>query len=160
MAAIARSFRRRRARSGGRSRRSTRKDETANSGCDRTRYRGRRRCGGLVQVAAAPECSAPRHRAGQRTSAIDYQAVIAYKRWILETPWSNFHAGACDNLRPAYGQFCGRHWLEDYALFRALRASQIRRQLHGQAKLGYRRASRSAFTTWRSAVLNPSVKRS
>ena len=104
----------------------------------------------------------PRRRAGQRTSAIDYQAVIAFKRRILETPWSNFHAGACGDLRPAYGQFCNtrRHWLEDYALFRALKASQIRRQLHGQAKLGYRRASRSAFTTWRSAVLNPSVKRS
>jgi hypothetical protein len=92
-----------------------------------------RRCGSLVLVAAAPECSAPRHRAGQRTSAIDYQAVIAYKRWILETPWSNFHAGACGDLRPAYGQFCNtrRHWLEDYALFRARKASQIRRQLRG-----------------------------
>ena len=80
----------------------------------------------------------PRRRAGQRTSAIDYQAVIAFKRRILETPWSNFHAGACGDLRPAYGQFCNtrRHWLEDYALFRALKASQIRRQLHGPGQAG------------------------
>src|SRR5271166_1446925 len=57
-------------------------------------------------------------------SAIDYQAVIAFKRRILEAAWSNFRAGACGDLRPAYEQFCNthRHWLEDYALFRALKA--------------------------------------
>jgi hypothetical protein len=49
----------RRARSGGRLRKSTRKDETANSGCERTRYRGGRRCGSLALMAAALECSAP-----------------------------------------------------------------------------------------------------
>jgi 4-alpha-glucanotransferase len=56
-------------------------------------------------------------------STIDYGAVIPFKRRILETAWSNFRAGARDDLRSAYEQFCNRHWrwLEDYALFRALR---------------------------------------
>ena len=57
-------------------------------------------------------------------AAIDYGAVIPFKRRILETAWGNFGAGARDDLRPAYEQFCNlhRHWLEDYALFRALKA--------------------------------------
>jgi 4-alpha-glucanotransferase len=57
-------------------------------------------------------------------STIDYGAVIPFKRGILETAWRNFRAGARDDLRPAYEQFCDRHrrWLEDYALFRALKA--------------------------------------
>jgi 4-alpha-glucanotransferase len=56
-------------------------------------------------------------------SAIDYSTVIPFKRRILETAWSNFRAGARTDLRSAYEQFCDvhRHWLEDYALFRALK---------------------------------------
>ena len=54
---------------------------------------------------------------------IDYNAVISFKHRLLETAWSNFSAGARTDLRPAYEQF--RHdqgqWLEDYALFRALK---------------------------------------
>ncbi len=56
--------------------------------------------------------------------AIDYGAVIPFKRRILETAWGNFCGGACRDLRAAYEQFCDihGHWLEDYALFRALKA--------------------------------------
>ena len=56
--------------------------------------------------------------------AIDYGAVIPFKRRILETAWGNFCGGACRDLRAAYEQFCDTHghWLEDYALFRALKA--------------------------------------
>ena len=56
--------------------------------------------------------------------AIDYGAVIPFKRRILETAWDNFRAGAHEDPRPAYEQFCNihRHWLEDYALLRALKA--------------------------------------
>src|ERR1700757_3021175 len=55
---------------------------------------------------------------------IDYDAAIRFKCRILELAWNNFGAGACAELRPAYVQFCTRHrdWLEDYALFRALKA--------------------------------------
>jgi 4-alpha-glucanotransferase len=56
--------------------------------------------------------------------AIDYDVVIPFKRRILEAAWGNFRAGARGDLRPAYEQFCNIHrpWLEDYALFRALKA--------------------------------------
>src|SRR5260221_6235823 len=56
-------------------------------------------------------------------TAIDYDTVIPFKRRLLETAWSAFRAGARVDLQPAYEQFCDihRHWLEDYALFRALK---------------------------------------
>ena len=49
---------------------------------------------------------------------------IPFKHRLLETAWTNFRAGARPDLRPAYEQFCHdqAHWLEDYALFRALKA--------------------------------------
>ena len=56
--------------------------------------------------------------------AIDYNAVIPFKHGLLERAWANFTAGARADLRPAYEQFRNdeKHWLEDYALFRALKA--------------------------------------
>ena len=57
-------------------------------------------------------------------TTIDYDAVIPFKHRLLETAWNHFRAGARADLRPAYEQFCNEqaHWLEDYALFRALKA--------------------------------------
>jgi 4-alpha-glucanotransferase len=57
-------------------------------------------------------------------SLVDYNAVIPFKRRILETAWRNFCAGAHPELQAAYKQFRNlhSHWLEDYALFRALKA--------------------------------------
>ena len=57
--------------------------------------------------------------------AVDYNSVIPFKRRLLETAWANFKAGEHpQDLRPAYEEFCTRHtnWLEDYALFRTLKA--------------------------------------
>ena len=55
---------------------------------------------------------------------IDYNAVIPFKHGLLETAWANFSAGARADLRAAYQRFRNdqTHWLEDYALFRALKA--------------------------------------
>ncbi|MGO9260562.1 MAG: 4-alpha-glucanotransferase [Bryobacteraceae bacterium] len=55
---------------------------------------------------------------------IDYDAVIPYKRHLLEKAWRNFVSGASRGLRPPYEQFRNEqaHWLDDYALFRALKA--------------------------------------
>jgi 4-alpha-glucanotransferase len=57
-------------------------------------------------------------------AAIDYDAVISFKNRLLKTVWSNFAAGARGDLRPSYDEFCHdhAHWLDDYALFRALKA--------------------------------------
>jgi 4-alpha-glucanotransferase len=55
---------------------------------------------------------------------IDYEAVTPYKRRLLKTAWANFAAGAHVDLRADYERFRNdqSHWLEEYALFRALKA--------------------------------------
>ena len=56
-------------------------------------------------------------------SFVDYASVSPFKRRMLKKAWGNFRAGARPDLRLAYDQFCvdQAHWLDDYALFRALR---------------------------------------
>jgi len=58
------------------------------------------------------------------SDTVDYDSVIPFKQRLLETAWLNFKAGERKDLRPAYDEFCATqaHWLEDYALFRALKA--------------------------------------
>lgn len=54
---------------------------------------------------------------------IDYGAVIRFKHRLLSQAWGSFKAGVRRDLRPAYERFCHHqaHWLENYALFRALK---------------------------------------
>ncbi|MGD1093436.1 MAG: 4-alpha-glucanotransferase [Bryobacteraceae bacterium] len=54
---------------------------------------------------------------------VDYDAVVPFKHQLMETAWVNFTAGIRSDLRPAYEQFCHdqAHWLDDYALFSALK---------------------------------------
>ena len=56
--------------------------------------------------------------------AVDYNSIIPFKHRLLERAWSHFEAGERKDLQPAYDEFCAKqaHWLEDYALFRALKA--------------------------------------
>jgi len=58
------------------------------------------------------------------TTTIDYDVVIPFKHGLLKTAWTRFRSGARRDLRAAYEQFCQSraNWLEDYALFRALKA--------------------------------------
>ena len=58
-----------------------------------------------------------------RSDLVDYDSVIPFKETLLEKVWTRFHAGERRDLRPAYQQFCAAQetWLEDYALFRALK---------------------------------------
>jgi 4-alpha-glucanotransferase len=55
---------------------------------------------------------------------VDYDAVIPFKQRLLEKAWTNFRAREREELRPVYDEFCAKHtnWLEDYALFAALKA--------------------------------------
>jgi 4-alpha-glucanotransferase len=57
-------------------------------------------------------------------TAVDFDAVKRFKYALLETAWKNFNNGARPDLRPAFEQFRQNqaHWLDDYALFRALKA--------------------------------------
>jgi 4-alpha-glucanotransferase len=56
-------------------------------------------------------------------NSIDYDKVIAFKHGLLDRAWTAFSAGAGKDMRAAYEKFCHdeAHWLEDYALFRALK---------------------------------------
>src|SRR5262249_50740764 len=59
------------------------------------------------------------------STRIDYDVVIPFKHRLLKLAWARFQAGARRDLVPAYEQFCQTraNWLEDYALFRALKAN-------------------------------------
>jgi 4-alpha-glucanotransferase len=56
-------------------------------------------------------------------TAVAYDAVTSFKLRLLQTAWANFRAGAGRELKLAYEQFRNNqaHWLDDYALFRALK---------------------------------------
>jgi 4-alpha-glucanotransferase len=57
------------------------------------------------------------------STAVDYEAVERFKYAMLETAWQNFRAGARSDLRSEFEDFGHQqaHWLDDYALFRALK---------------------------------------
>jgi 4-alpha-glucanotransferase len=55
--------------------------------------------------------------------AVEYEQVVPFKLRVLETAWRRYRDGARSDLEPAYKQFREAHgiWLDDYALFRALK---------------------------------------
>jgi 4-alpha-glucanotransferase len=57
------------------------------------------------------------------SDAVDYDTVIPFKNRLLETAWTNFKVGARKDLRAIYDEFRSQqeHWLNDYALFEALK---------------------------------------
>ena len=54
---------------------------------------------------------------------VDYDSVIPFKEKLLEKAWTRFISGERSDLCLAYEEFCATQetWLEDYALFRALK---------------------------------------
>jgi 4-alpha-glucanotransferase len=56
--------------------------------------------------------------------AVDYASVIPFKERLLETAWSRFQRVRRGDLLREYEEFCSvqASWLEDYGLFRALKA--------------------------------------
>lgn len=77
--------------------------------------------GGLVSdgLLAANDCDS-----NFPSDVVDYDAVVPFKTRLLQIAWKNFKARKRDDLRENYDEFRTRHehWLEDYALFRALKA--------------------------------------
>ena len=57
-------------------------------------------------------------------TAVDFEAVTRFKRWLLDAAWGNFRTGTRSDLRSSFEHFAQdqAHWLDDYALFRALKA--------------------------------------
>lgn len=72
------------------------------------------------ELLAPSDCEHPLFSA----AVVDYDAVISFKHRLLEKAWDRFKAGARADLRAAYEKFCREqdHWLQDYALFRSLKA--------------------------------------
>jgi 4-alpha-glucanotransferase len=70
---------------------------------------------GLICVADCARGSFP-------AAAVDFEAVKRFKFALLETAWRSFGAGARSDLRSELDRFSETeaHWLDDYALFRAL----------------------------------------
>jgi 4-alpha-glucanotransferase len=58
------------------------------------------------------------------SASIHYDAIIPSKERLVGHAWRSFLAGARADLRSAFEAFCRdqSHWLDDYALFRALKA--------------------------------------
>lgn len=72
-------------------------------------------------LLSASDCEAGR-RLPKR--AVDFDAVIAFKHRLLDQAWRNIDSTAHSHLWEDFGRFCAEeaHWLDDYALFRALKA--------------------------------------
>lgn len=58
------------------------------------------------------------------SDAVDYDSVIPFKHELLAKAWKYFKAGERKDLQPVYEEYCAQqaHWLDDYALFRSLKA--------------------------------------
>ena len=66
---------------------------------------------------------------------IDYDVVIPFKHRLLDMAFANYKAGARPDLKADFEHFRHEHayWLEDYALFRALKTKLRRSPLPGVA---------------------------
>ncbi|HWS96003.1 MAG TPA: 4-alpha-glucanotransferase, partial [Candidatus Methylomirabilis sp.] len=67
----------------------------------------------------ASDCAPPHFP----SNLVEYDSVIPFKEKLLEKAWAKFDAGERRDLQPAFQEFCATQgsWLEDYALFRALK---------------------------------------
>lgn len=72
---------------------------------------------GLLRASDVAGCSFSESR-------VDFEAVKEFKDRLLDTAWTNFNAVVRQELMSAFQHFCSdqAHWLEDYALFEALKA--------------------------------------
>jgi len=63
---------------------------------------------------------------------VDYGPVIEYKTALLDRAFANFRAAAPSSQREACASFCGAqaHWLDDFALFMALKEAHDLRPWH------------------------------
>jgi 4-alpha-glucanotransferase len=77
--------------------------------------------GALISDGLLPISDCEAHFAQDR---VDYDSIVPFKERLLETAWANFKKGSRKDLREPYVEFCAKqvHWLEDYAMFRALKA--------------------------------------
>jgi 4-alpha-glucanotransferase len=91
---------------------------------------------GLLNAEDVKTVSFPRER-------VDFVKVIAFKDRLLSRAWESYRAGSTPTLRAPYESFVEsqREWLEDYALFIALKKAHGGRDWHAwPAELRERRS--------------------
>jgi len=56
---------------------------------------------------------------------VDYPSVVAFKTDLIRTAWQSFQSGRASQLKQEFEAYANKesHWLHDYALFMAIRAS-------------------------------------
>jgi 4-alpha-glucanotransferase len=72
-------------------------------------------------LLSASDCEAGRRLP---KGAVDFSGVITFKHRLLDQAWRNWDPSAHSSLWEDFERFCSgeAHWLDDYALFRALKA--------------------------------------
>src|SRR5262245_27028631 len=63
------------------------------------------------------------HGVGFSVNRVDFTNVPSFKEWLLKRAWESFQRGAAPSLRPAFDEYRHKHahWLDDFALFMALK---------------------------------------
>lgn len=58
------------------------------------------------------------------TTVVDYDAIASFKHRLFGSAWKRFKTSGRSELQIAFEQFCHqqKHWLDDYAVFQALKA--------------------------------------
>lgn len=95
---------------------------------------------GLLELSDVADHSFPE-------TSVDYDAVIAFKHRLLEVAFARFSSGPGRGLKSAFEQFCrGQgHWLDDYALFCALK-SKFRGSYYADWPAEFARRDEAALT--------------
>ena len=86
---------------------------------------------------------------------VDYETVVPFKQRLLQIAWQRFTAGIRPDLSRAFEEFCARQawWLDDYALFRALKTHfEGRAYLDWPAELRHREPAALARAQRESAA--------
>lgn len=86
-------------------------------------------------------------------NSVDFGRVIPYKTALLERSFAHFRAHATDQQRAAFAAFCADNafWLEDYALFAALKEHyQLRPWYEWDRDIAMRRPG--ALAEWRDRL--------
>ena len=87
---------------------------------------------------------------------VDFGAVIPYKAGLLDHAFANFQAHAPEAQRAAMARFCTEQafWLDDFALFMALKAAHQLRPWH-EWEPELARRDPDALQRWRTALATP-----
>ena len=87
---------------------------------------------------------------------VDFGPVIRFKSDLLDRAFANFRAKATADQRAAFARFCAEQalWLDDFALFMALKeAHQLRPWHEWEPKVARRRPE--ALAHWRTSLADP-----